>query len=116
MNFGLIAELKFQQKAIEHGHQVSRPIDPNSKYDFIVDIKTRVIRVQVKTRVIHLSKRKYRVSTAQYTLGDFDFWAVHTAPSGDWYLIPFISIKGIEINPKTGNQEKWRENWTFAST
>lgn len=46
---GKITELRCQQDFIEKGILVSQPIVADSKYDFIVDIKGKLFKVQCKS-------------------------------------------------------------------
>ena len=46
---GLWAELAFLLKVTEYGATVSRPLDHCSRYDFIVEKRGRLSRVQVKS-------------------------------------------------------------------
>lgn len=46
---GDITELKVSAYLLELGYVVSKPLTQNSKYDLIVDVNNKLIRIQVKT-------------------------------------------------------------------
>ena len=46
---GEITELQVAQAFLSNGVQVSKPLVPSSRYDLIVDINHKLLRIQVKT-------------------------------------------------------------------
>ena len=46
---GKITEMQVALAFINKGYQVSQPLISDSRYDFIVDIKSQLMRIQVKT-------------------------------------------------------------------
>lgn len=49
MKKGLLTELQCEMDFSQKGFIVSKPISPDSRYDYIVDINGRLIRIQCKT-------------------------------------------------------------------
>ena len=46
---GKITELEVAESFLALGYQVSQPLVSDSRYDFIVDIKGQLLKIQVKT-------------------------------------------------------------------
>ena len=77
---------------------VSKPLVQSSRYDFIVDIKNKLYKIQVKTgkfkenSFLEISTSTSHTNTKgtkdiSYTSNDVDFFA--TIYEGQCYLIPF---------------------------
>lgn len=49
---GKLTELRVAEAFLSKGYQVSQPLVSDSRYDFIVDIKGQLLRIQVKTGTI----------------------------------------------------------------
>lgn len=49
---GKLTELRVAEAFLNRGYQVSQPLVSDSRYDFIVDIKGQLLRIQVKTGTI----------------------------------------------------------------
>lgn len=49
---GKLTELRVVEAFLSRGYQVSQPLVSDSRYDFIVDIKGQLLRIQVKTGTI----------------------------------------------------------------
>ena len=95
---GLITEMEVALKLIKMGYQVSQPLNPDSRYDFIVDVNNRLLRIQVKTA--HLSpKTKNAIQfkcrsitghgitkTSLYSDTDIDYFATYW--NDEVYLVP----------------------------
>ena len=95
---GLITELEVALKLIKMGYQVSQPLNADCKYDFIVDVNNRLLRIQVKTA--HISTKtenaiqfKCRsitghneIRTSLYSKEEVDYFATYW--DGEVYLVP----------------------------
>ena len=46
---GKITELQVAEAFLQRGFQVCQPLVSDSRYDFIVDINGRLLKIQVKT-------------------------------------------------------------------
>lgn len=123
---GNLTELQCITAFYENGYAVSIPYGENSRYDFIADIKGKLIRVQVKTSsikngdttAIEFSCRSTRVNSSgsiskRYNEEEIDYFA--TFWNGQCYLIPVqeCSItKTLRFAPPKNGQIK---GITFAS-
>ena len=94
---GLICELQCITFFYQQGYQVSIPYGENSRYDFIVDINGKLIRVQCKTShevdigVIKFSCRSSKTNSSGtinriYTKEEIDYFC--TFYNNICYLIP----------------------------
>lgn len=96
---GNLTELQCLTSFYENGCHVSIPFGENSRYDMIVDVGGKLIRVQVKTsslkktksRAIEFSCRSSHVNRSgvknvKYTKEEIDYFATYR--SGKCYLIP----------------------------
>lgn len=95
---GLTTELQCQLYFTQFGYNISVPLTEDCKYDFILDIGTRLLRIQVKTASISsaqtgitFSVKSSHLSTKgsiskNYTEQDIDFFATYF--NDMCYLIP----------------------------
>jgi hypothetical protein len=120
---GELAELVFAQRAAELGLRVSKPYGESSAYDFIVDNKGVLTRVQVKSVGV-AEDGVYRVGSGNghsskrgYTRKEIDVLAAFVIPENVWYLIPvsaFSPVKSIHLCPARKSKrkfERFREAW-----
>ena len=101
LNSHFIGEITEQQVALEFlklGYLVSKPLVQSSRYDFIVDIKNRLYKIQVKTGTLKEDAYiEFATSTSHtntkgtinltYSAEDVDFFA--TIHEGQCYLVPY---------------------------
>lgn len=115
---GNLTELQCITAFYELGYQVSIPYGENSRYDFIADIKGKLIRVQVKTSslrkdtegAIKFATRSTRINATQnishsYTDNEIDYFATYW--EGQCYLVPISETASTEktlrfLPPKSG--------------
>jgi len=96
---GELGELAFLHKAISLGFRVSKPWGESCAYDFIVDWRGHLSRVQVKcvhgyhpggTYLLACARRRslppYEV--IHYRPSEVDFLAGYVVPEDTWYIIP----------------------------
>lgn len=95
---GKITELQVANAFLELGFQVCQPLVSDSRYDFIVDINGRLLKIQVKTS--HLAEDggyfEFATSTSHtntkgtvnhsYTSDEIDYFA--TIYDNECYVIP----------------------------
>lgn len=119
---GLLTELQCQLDFTKLGYIVSQPISP-CRYDFLVDIGKRIIKVQCKTcresqiGAIIFECRSCRGTTKgyshrKYTSDEIDYF--YTNWEGIGYLIPVQECsnnKTIRFIPPANNR---RQGITFA--
>ncbi len=108
---------------------VSKPLGESAAYDFVVESRGKLSRVQVRSVAVERAGT-YRVSAAKgggekrgYTEDEIDVLAAYVIPCETWYLIPvraFAPVKSIHLCPHKKSRrtfEKWRERWdVFEST
>lgn len=117
------AELVFAERAMAHGWTVSKPWGESADYDFIVEWRGRMRRVQVKSAGVEYGGT-YRVSGGNgssgkraYSKQEIDVLAAYVWPYDAWYLIPveeFAPAKSIHLCPQRKSRrkfEKFREGW-----
>ena len=93
---GLTTELQCQLYFTQLGYNVSVPLGEDCKYDFILDVNSKLLRIQVKTCTIEktgltfscksIYLLKSRVAYGFYTKEDIDFFC--TFYQDKCYLIP----------------------------
>jgi len=124
---GELGELAFLHKAISLGFRVSKPWGESCSYDFIVDWRGRLNRVQVKCvhrmhprGSYHLKCSSSRTSPpfkfVHYRPAKVDFIAGYVVPEDTWYIIPVSLIcrkdfVTIPRDPRRGCVARHREAW-----
>ena len=105
---GLVTELQCQTFFTQLGYNVSIPLGEDCRYDMIVDVEGKLIRIQVKT--CHLTANKsgitfatrstqggntsHEISTKRYGADDVDYFA--TFWENQCYLIKIDDCQGVE--------------------
>jgi hypothetical protein len=123
---GYVTEQIFVVEAMERDVIVNKPITNTEIYDFIVDVKGTLYRVQVKKswvdkkgRNITCLRSSYPRSSIRHSLTDseyVDFLAVYCGEENNWYIIPIETIKHIKSNiavRNIGPYAKYINNWSF---
>ena len=127
---GNLTELQCITSFYELGYHVSIPYGENCRYDFIADIKNKLIRVQVKTAKdgkngsFSIPCRSTRVNSTgsvrrTYTSDEIDYFC--TFYDGVCYLIPIdecSSTKTLRINKSENNQNQnvnWAEDYELST-
>jgi len=95
---GQIAEAGFVFLALLNRLVVWKPVNPQLRYDFIVEVRDTRFKVQVKSawkangsyRVDLLKKRRVGgvLLSKSYAVGDFDFLAVFNEDERDFWIFP----------------------------
>ncbi len=122
---GELAEALFTAKAMSLGLVVCRPFGDSAKYDFIVEGRGRLSRVQVKSAWVK-SGTGYQISagpTINYTWGmrrayrrdEIDFLVAYVAPEDAWFVIPVRAVLKcnyilIRMDPNY-RLARYREAW-----
>ena len=121
------AEIKFLARASELGLRVSKPYGDCLPYDFIVEHRGRMFRVQVKsTSYQNPGCGSYKCLIRpplrpRYPVEDIDFIAAYVVPDEVWYLIPYGEIKSttsISLDPRSKRNQfrPYREAWDLLLT
>jgi hypothetical protein len=117
------AELVFAMRAIQLGLYLARPWGESSGYDFVVDLGTRIFRVQVKSTIFHEGDGyscTLKDSRGPYKKNSFDFVAAYVIPEDIWYILPEKKIRGmwsIGLHPelKVSKYGQYQEAWCLLS-
>lgn len=131
---GTKSELLAQYYLINNGYFISKPINDFLEYDFIIDNKESLYRVQVKTIYFDNNKQRWLSScitshrrssgviNKKYTINSFDYGLFICKEHNSAYFIPIDLIaerrsitfypdgKNIPSNSRYNNFEKYREN------
>ena len=112
---GMIGEMKFAEMCYKMDYSVSKPMNDDNSYDFIVDTKARLIKVQVKTLYLK-SQEEGKEARWRLTLGkkklerykrDCDLLVIYIQPLDIWYIIPVDGLyddsNAINIYPDSEN-------------
>ena len=114
---GIITEERCKLFFIENGYNVSVPIGDNAPYDFIVDIRGHLYKIQVKHARSNTSgalnidlvknvSTRTQLRTTSYSCEEVNFFC--TEYEGVCYLLPYSGnrYKSLRINPPKNNQMK----------
>jgi hypothetical protein len=113
-------EMMFMARAAHEGIQVSKPYGDSAAYDFIVEYRSRCLRVQVKSTSHHDSGAptcQVRGGRHQAYLSDaFDFAAVYLFHNQLWFIIPRAQIGGqtsLHFSPGVRNSKygQYEDAW-----
>ena len=122
---GEIGEAAFLSKAASMGFGVSKPWGDSDRYDLVVDVGGRMLRVQVKSahRVSDHPSGGYNFRACPHTRESYrddeiDFLVLYIVPENIWYIFPpiaFKTMKSLRLYPHPGNKtskfEQYREAW-----
>ena len=129
MQIGKIAEYQFIIDASKRNLLPSIPVHDHRGYDLIVQGKTRLHKIQVKstrtvsTRGPHKKGTPfYRIVASKGSTGkeaykktDLDFFAVYIFELNQWFIIPFhaVTSKNIRLYPSKNDHKfsQYREAW-----
>src|SRR5690242_7168046 len=93
---GEMGEAAFLAKASSLGFGVAKPWGDSDRYDFIVDVGARLLKVQVKSAY---SEKSHRIGGYQipsysgldrrpYRADEIDLLVVYIATENAWYILP----------------------------
>lgn len=116
-------ELCFMAKAAGMGMLVSKPLGDSCRYDVLVEVSGRIVRVQVKSTMYRRRGNEYSMNVMgpgrkRYKKGTVDFFAVYLIPEDAWYIIPYEVLgKSVTIHFVPGGRRqkyaKYREAWNL---
>lgn len=103
---------------LELGYQVSQPLVSDSRYDFIVDIKGKLLKIQVKTSSVDENEEYFEFASQtshtntkgtinkKYTKDEIDYFA--TMYQGECYIVPIeetgARLVRLRLKPTKNNQ------------
>ena len=122
---GEIGEAAFLSKAASMGFGVSKPWGDSDRYDLVVDVGGRMLRVQVKSaHCVSASPgggyhfRACPHKRVPYRDDEIDILVAYIVPEDIWYVFPasaFNTMKSMRLFPtlgkKTSKFEQYREAW-----
>jgi PD-(D/E)XK endonuclease len=120
---GEMAEAAFLAKVAGMGFVVACPWGDSERYDFILDVRGKMWRVQVKSshrmgKDGMYSIRAHGHSAEAYTADEIDMLAAYVVPENVWYVFPVRALGGmrsLKLYPSSRRQrsrfEKYREAW-----
>lgn len=124
------AELRFMEKALEHGFELLKPWGDNSAFDIALILNSsensrspRLHRVQVRSTST-LAFGRYRIQAVfgaqkrAYKKGLIDFLAAYVIPCDAWYIVPssvLLKRNNVYMRPQlsavSSHLERYREAW-----
>jgi hypothetical protein len=121
---GEFAEMLFWIKCAALNFILSKPWGDSSRYDFIVDFRGRLSRVQVKSTssfdgrsyIACIASRPRSGGKEYYTPKQVDFIAICVVPMDAWYIIPITELGRVDqvsLSPHVQHSkyERFREAW-----
>jgi hypothetical protein len=122
---GEIGEAAFLSKAASMGFGVSKPWGDSDRYDLVVDVGGRMLRVQVKSaHCVSASPgggyhfRACPHKRVPYRDDEIDILVAYIVPEDIWYVFPasaFNTMKSMRLFPRQGKKtskfEQYREAW-----
>jgi hypothetical protein len=114
-------ELLFMARAAEHGLRMIKPWGDSRRYDFVVEIGGRFLRVQVKS-TSNRRRKQYACGIQgsgrrRYTAAEIDFFAIYVIPADCWYIIPIEaasrvkSVIGLSPHNSLSKNACYKEAW-----
>ena len=115
---------------VERGFEVLLPWGTNHRYDMVLEVGDRFLRIQCKTGrlkfgTVEFSARSVRSNTATTLMrtyvGEIDYFAVYCPANRGVYVVPCDestrSNVVLRVEPATNNQNKrirWATNYELA--
>jgi PD-(D/E)XK endonuclease len=122
---GEIGEAAFLAKASAMGFGVAKPWGDSDRYDFIVDVAGRLLKVQIKSAHCESAQPGggYNLRCCghrrhSYRTDEIDLLVAYIVPEDIWYIFPpsaFQTMTSLRLFPhhkqKTSRFERYREAW-----
>ena len=113
------AELRFLTRAVEFGLAIAKPFGDCSAYDFCIDRRGRLLRVQVKCTIFRRGnsyKCHLDSNGVPYDPSQIDFFAAYVIPEDAWYILPIRATNrqaDILLTPDRAKSKygKYQEAW-----
>lgn len=123
VDVGFRSEVTILRELVHRGYSVSIPFSTNQRYDLIVDVGDRLLKVQCKTgrirngaiefNTISIRTNMHKVLTRGYD-GEIDYFAVYCPQTDGIYFVPIEEARRgkcyLRVAPATNNQSK-RIRW-----
>lgn len=124
---GITSEYIVTTEALKRGYNVLHPVGGFLSYDLVLDVKSTLIKIQVKTAYLKSKQsiccraerninNRYRNGSEKYENGDFDFAAV-VYKDLPIYIIPFLDFTqstffSIQLN-ENGKNTRFTNAWNL---
>jgi PD-(D/E)XK endonuclease len=117
--------MMFMVKATQKGFATAKPYGDSRPYDFILDVGSRLWRVQVKSTsaqqygsyMVNL-QRNANGKVVFYSASEIDFVVAYVMPCDAWFVIPVEAIYGrqtaklcLKGNVGSGGLGKYFDAW-----
>lgn len=96
---GYLAEQIFVAEAMRNGLNISRPVNPQCRYDFIAEKEGELFKIQVKSTnadPYSIKNQGYQINTktpkGEYCESMVDFFVIYIFLANRFYLIPYSKI------------------------
>src|ERR1700676_1277438 len=110
--------MRFMARASQHGLCVSKPWGDSSAYDFIIEHKGKLLRVQVKSTT-HARYHSYVCcfhghKNRRYTAEEIDFVAAYIIPKDIWFIFPIAVILKVHSSRDSVAAHESFQVWTVS--
>ena len=114
---GHLAEIRFILEATKQGFTISQPFGAYHKYDYILEHKGRLLRIQVKSSIMpKLSSGSYHVTIhahKKYKQNSVDFIVIYIREERSFFILPIAILESrltISIN-RNNNLWGYKNRW-----
>ena len=125
---GELGEAAFLAKAASMGIGVAKPWGDSERYDFIIDVGGRLLKVQIKSAHCVSAARSggYHIRAqprqkVSYRPDEIDLLVAYIVPLDIWYVFPpsaFVNMTSVHLFPNSNQKrsrfEQYREAWEWV--
>ena len=120
---GDITEYRFALYCMEHNIAISKPMNNNLPYDFIIEINRKLLKLQVKTGYdapgldcfmfnTRSTSKNYNENTTKDYVGKIDgFITCYSAIPNKFFFIPINDAAKGCMKIYYGDNPKYNQNW-----
>lgn len=120
---GDITEYRFALYCMEHNVPISKPMNNNLPYDFIIDINGQLLKIQVKTGYDNKTKESFMFNTrstsknySEVTMKDYKgkidgFITCYSSIPNKFFYIPIEKASKGNMVMYYGESPKHNQNW-----
>ncbi len=130
---GAVAESALSAAALELGLTVLRPLCEGRRYDLVIDLEPRLLRVQCKLALSRNGALSIAVKTnrctpagyvsTSYSASEIDAVGVYSPDLRSCYLIPVVEVAGrralhLRLSPTRNNQAtgiRWARDYALST-
>lgn len=124
-----VSESVIMAAYLKEGFEVSIPFGNGCAYDLVVDVGSRLFKIQIKTGwhckgcLVYKGRRRIKDSThnamRRYREDEVDFFAIYYPPTDNIYVMPSSLVTGdcrLRLDPVLNGQQKlirWAADYTW---